>query len=152
MSQTESSGLLRETWFKVFIPLSLSVVFVVAEEVKYCLKISVNWQLVYPLCVCMCVCLYLCLTLSVWALQPGSAGSRGLVPRQAPPECDCRQPRWCSCPEAPSIHSLMPYCPGAPGAQSLTLSEGTQSFSPFKMLFCTVFMEGNREDDTETGY
>lgn len=39
----------------------------------------------------------------------------------------------------------MPYCPGAPGAQSLTLSKGTKSFS-------TVFMEGNREDDTEAGY
>lgn len=72
------------------------------------------------------LCVYPCPTWSVWALQPESVGSRGPVPQQAPPECGCRQPRWCSCPVAPSIHSLMPCCPEAPGAQSLTWSGGTQ--------------------------
>lgn len=74
-----------------------------------------------PHCIDLCVCP----TLSVWALLPGSAGSRGLGPRRAPPECDYRLPRWCSFPVAPSIHSLKPCCPGAPSAPSLMLSEGT---------------------------
>ena len=71
---------------------------------------------------------YLCPTWSVWALQLGSAGSRGPVPRRAPPEYGCRRPRWCSCPEAPSTRSLMPCFPGAPGARSLTLSVGKHMF------------------------
>lgn len=129
MSQTRSSGLLPDRWLDVFIPLALSAVLgesqIVSENIsKPTMRRSV--------CVHVCMCVHPCPTLSVWALQPGSAGSRGLAPRQVPPECDCRQPRWCSCPEAPSIHSLTPYCPGAPGAQSLMLSEGTQSFSLLK--------------------
>ena len=98
-----------------------------------------------PVCMCMC-------TWSAWAPRPGSAGSRGPVPRRAPPVCGCRRPRWCSCPVAPSTRSLMPCCPGAPGAQSLTWSADTHTVFPFKDYFCTEFVERvTDKDDAETG-